>query len=119
MKTTQPLKRHIGDIMRPSTTLDSRGQLTGSDTTVATGVYFSLKPLNGREREIARQEFADASVLVTMHIDLDWSLTTKDKILRRSGPHSGRALNIGFIRDDETFGLDTEIVCGEGDLSNG
>lgn len=116
----KPHKRHYCDITRPSTTLGSRGQLSGADTNVATNVPFSLKPLRGRELEIARQQFAEASVIVTVHLNRDWALTVKDKIVRKTGPHLDRALNIGYIRDNEhDTERDVELVCGEGDLSNG
>lgn len=107
------LKLHIGDIKRPATGVDSRGQVTGVDTTVASSVPFALRPLRGREREIARQEFASASVMVTMHTDPTWALTSEDKIVRTSGPNSGRELNIGYVFDEELDGRDTKIICGE------
>jgi len=110
------IKRHVCDIKRPSETRDSRGQVTGTDTTIAVDVPFSLKPLTGRERELARQEFADASSLVNIHLDPAWGVTPADYLVRRGGVLSGRSLAIKYIRDDETSGLNTEMLCGEGDL---
>lgn len=121
MSKEPEVKRHFGDIARPPTTLDSRGQLDTSvaDTVVAVEVPFSLKPLRGRELEIARQTFAEATVRVTMHVDPDWALTVKDKIVRRSGPNTGRELKVGYIFDEEMVGQETAMLCGEGDISNG
>lgn len=110
------VKRHLCNIVRPSTTRDSRGQTTGSSTVVAVDVPFGLRPLQGRERELARKEYASATVAVTMHLDPRWALTPKDSFVRVGGSKSGQALNIGYIKDNETDGVETEIICGEGDL---
>jgi hypothetical protein len=104
-------------VLRPSITKDSRGQITGDPTVLATRVFYAYKPLSGLEREIARQEFASASATVTMDIDRSWGLTPNDYLMRTSGPHAGTRLNIGYIKDMETLGLNTEIIVGEGDLS--
>ena len=112
-------KIHTGTILRPPTAKDSKGQLTGDDSTVANNVRFHMRPLAGRELESARQQFAAASVLVTLNVNRQWNLTPKDKIVYVGGPLAGRELNIGHIRDFGALGLETEIVCGEGDLSGG
>lgn len=102
------VKRHAVDIKSKTTTLGPRGQLQGSDTTVASSVPCSIEPLQGRELELARQIVADASFRVTMYGDPDWSLTTKHWL-----EFGSRRLNIGYIRTPDEIDLEYELLCGE------
>ncbi len=110
-------KRFLGDIVRPPKTKSSSGLPTGDDTVIATGILFAMRPLRGREIEIARQQYAAASVRITLHLNRSWGLTPSDKIIYRGGPLDGRTLKIGHIADEGRLGLDTVIMCSEGDLS--
>ena len=110
-------KRFVGDVIRSPTTKSASGLPTGPDTVIASNVMFAMRPLRGREIELARQQFAGASVRVTLHLDRAWGLTPADKIIYRGGPLDGQILNIGHIADDGTLGLDTVLTCSEGDLS--
>lgn len=76
------IKRHAVTILRPSTTVDSRGQLSGSATTVVSDVPCSIEQLSGRELELARQRMANATLRVRMFSDPAWRLTTGDYLVR-------------------------------------
>ena len=102
------LMRHTVTIKLPSTTLDSRGQITGSDTTVASSVWCSIEPLRGTELETARKVYADATLRVRLYADSAYTLTTKHYLVFGS-----RNLNIGYIANFQEIGLGLELICGE------
>jgi len=103
-----PVKRHVVTIKRPVTSVGTRGQLTGTDTTVASSVPCSIEPLQGRELEYARQMVADATQRVRFYDDSAWALTTKDYL-----EFGSRRLNIGYIKRDEEVQLEVELLCAE------
>lgn len=106
----QPLKRHEVNIMRSATTLDSRGQASGSPVTVVSSVPCSIEQLNGRELERARQLMADASLRVRFFYDASWSLTTKDWLERTT---DSSKIHIGHIQDPDETDLEVTLTCAE------
>lgn len=103
-----PTKRHVVSIMRPSTTLDPRGQVTGPDTQVAGSVYASVEYLNGRELEIARQIEPDVSMRIRFFVSESWALKTSDFLLYR-----GSRVGIGYISYKEDIRLEATCLCQE------
>lgn len=105
-----PTKRHFVTLMRPTRQLDSRGQVTGDDFLIASEVYASVEPLNGRELELAQQQFAAASTRVRLYVDENWGLAPPDYLLREAG---GPRLNIGHIAYDREIEREAVLTCGE------
>ena len=100
--------RHTVTIMLPSTTLDSRGQHTGSASTVASSVRCSIEPLSGNDLDIARKVYANASMRVRMYVDSSYTITTKHYFVFGS-----RNLEIGYKNDFQETGFGLELICGE------
>lgn len=105
-----PIKRHSVAIMRPvAATYDALGQLSGTDRTVADGVPCSIEQISGRERELARQNMAAATLRVRLFSDPAWSLTTGDYLLRDDSTR----IEIGFIQDVDETQLEVWLTCAE------
>lgn len=100
--------RHTVDIKRPSTTLGSRGQVTGSPSTVASAVPCSIETLSGDELMQAQKQFSRATYRVEMYGDPAWALTTNDYLLFGS-----RSLFIGRIDDEQQNDKRLVMICGE------
>lgn len=103
-------KRQLVTIKRPATSLDSRGQETGGDTTVAEDVFCSIEELSGRELELARQVHGSATHRVRCYLDPGWSVTSGDYLVEAG---SDRRLHIGFIQNPEFTGRESVLTCGE------
>lgn len=70
--------RHLVQISLPpdGSSLDSRGQLSGSPTTLGT-VPALIEQLSGRELSDARQQYANATHKVTFYRDSSYTVTPK------------------------------------------
>jgi SPP1 family predicted phage head-tail adaptor len=100
--------RHQVAIKRKATTLDSRGQVTGSDSTVIADVPCSIEQLNGLERIRARKQYSDATHRVRMHGDPDNLPRAEDYLAFGS-----RSLHIGAVIDEDLTGYHLELLCRE------
>ena len=91
---------------RRSADVASRGQSTGSETVLGTRTV-KLEWLSGAEAEQARQQFARASVRITMRMPRAFTLTTGDS-LRISG---GARMGIGSALPSSTTFDDLVLLC--------
>lgn len=90
---------------RPSASRGSRGQVSGSATTLGRRTV-QVKWLSGSEAEQAKQVFSSASVEVTMRKPRDFTLIASDKMLI-----DGTTYGIGaVIPSDEKF-HDLRLLC--------
>ena len=107
-------KLHRATIKRPpSGTFGSRGQVTGSETTVKADVPIGLEELSGREFEFARQRVANATHRVQATLEPDWAVTTKDylEVTKLSGVTL--TLNIGAVINIDGLDREHELTCME------
>lgn len=98
------------NLVQKSTSQDSRGQPTGSDTVVCANVFCSIQSLTGRQSEIANQLYPSASK--TISCILDSSIAINDKMTWVEVATSKR-FEIGYVRDDERHGTMIETLCSE------
>ena len=109
MMTIEPGSlRHQVDIYRPSASIGSRGQRTGSPTLLLAEVPCSIETLSGLEMIRAQKQFADATHRVHLHADPDTPLTPRDYLL-----FGTRTLNIGAIEDVDQIGVECVLLCKE------
>lgn len=101
-------KRHTVDVMRPATGEDSRGQRSGSPTTLIASVPVEIKTLNGRELEQARQTYAAATYSVEMYGDPAIPIKELDYL-----QFGERKLYIGHVHDPDQNGIKLILLCGE------
>lgn len=104
----KPTKQHYVTIKRPSTTLGTKGQRSGSDSTLLENVPCSIETLSGRELELARQTVADATHRVIMWADPSNPLLTSDYLVLGT-----RTLRIGHFDDVDQQGLEYMLLCVE------
>lgn len=102
--------RHIVDVMSPAEALDDRGQPGGQDIVYRKQVPCSIETLNGREGELARQQFASATHRVEMYGDPGKPLDHTMYLLKHP---EMRRLEIGFINDVHQNGVVLSLLCGE------
>ena len=102
--------RHVVNIVQPSTTADSRGQRTGSDTAILSDVPCEIKPLGGREAEVAHQLYAGANAKIRLYSDPSITLTTKMMVVEQG---TNRRFGIGYIKDELRIGSEVELLCTE------
>lgn len=108
--------RHYVNVMKPTAAIGSRGELEGQDTTVRQGVPCSIETLSGREAEVARSTYPDATYRVRLYADPQKPVTAE--MYLTGGTLGKRRLHIGFINDVDQVGFVNELLCGE-DLSDG
>ena len=101
-------KRHQVDIYEPATTLDNRGQVTGSDTRVMRDVPASITQVSGLELIRARKLMADATHTVEINADPAITITPRHYLL-----FGTRQLNIGATVDEENTGVELTLICQE------
>lgn len=100
--------RHIVSIVLPpdGSSLDSRGQLSGSNTTLGT-VPALVEELSGRELNDARQQYGNATHRVQFYRDSSYTVTRKCYLTFDS-----RTLDIvGVVPDVRNQFL--TCICGE------
>jgi hypothetical protein len=103
--------RHVTDIYKPSLSTDSFGANDGAPIAVRSSVPCSIDTLNGREAELARSVFVDASHKVELYAD---PIRPIDESCYLTGGTLGkRRLNIGFVNDPQMTGLKLILTCGE------
>ena len=108
MLRARELRHQISIVTRPNgSSLDSRGQLSGSDTTSATSVPARVEQLRGNELFAARQQYATASHSVTFYRDSQVTVTPKSEIT-----FEGRTLDILSVTPDMKNHI-LECICGE------
>lgn len=90
--------RHRVSIVAPpsGSSLDSRGQLSGGNTTLATSVPCLVEQAGGSEGNMARQMLASATHSVTMYVNSQVAITERCWIIWGS-----RRLNIRAMQTDE------------------
>jgi len=103
--------RHIADIYRPATSTDSFGANDGAPQKVRSCVPCSIDTLNGREAELARSVFVDASHKVELYNDPVRPID--EQCYLTGGTLGTRRLNIGFVNDPAMTGLRLLLTCGE------
>jgi hypothetical protein len=100
--------RHVATIYRPSTSVDSRGQITGTATTLLADVPIEVQQLSGLELVRARKIFAEASYSVKMWADPDTPIKPKDYLTVGT-----KTLYVGSVVDPELMNRDIELLCKE------
>lgn len=108
--------RHYVDVMKPTAAIGSRGELEGQASLVRQGVACSIETLSGREAEIARSTYPDATYRVRLYADP--SKPVSEEMYLTGGTLGKRKLQIGFKNDIDQVGFVNELLCGE-DLSGG
>lgn len=101
--------RHRVSVIAPPSgaSLDSRGQLSGSNTTLASSVPCLVEQVGGSEGNMARQMFASATHSVTMYVDSQVEITERCWLAWGS-----RRLNIRARTTDERD-MTTVLACEE------
>lgn len=109
--------RHVVNVMRPTQALGTRGEGEGKDQQVLKDVPCSIETLSGREAELARSVYPDATYKVEMYADPSNPVTA---VMYLTGGTIGtRRLHIGFVNDSNNMGTASlTLLCGE-DLSGG
>jgi len=102
--------RHSVDAYRPpaNSSLTDRGQLSGSDTLLASGIPCLVEQLQSNELIAARQQYPSATHRVTTYADSQLALN--EKCYLKLGT---RQLDIAGIIDPQGDGRFWTIVCGE------
>ncbi len=102
--------RHIVDVMRPPTDLDSRGQLDGNPKLVRGGARCSIETLTGREAEQVHSQWPTATYKVEMRADA--REITSDHYLT-GGTLKTRRLNIDHVENMDELGFLLRLLCSE------
>lgn len=93
-------------LVLPSTGRGTRGQRTGTDLAVGS-IQTSIETLTGRELELARQRYPEATHrLMTWHPG--YPINTKHYLSYRT-----RKFEIGHVEDVDERGLKLVILCKE------
>lgn len=87
--------QHQVEIQRQAGTLDARGDLAQEYSTIATR-WASIRPLAGRELEVARQINERTTHEIRLRFDRTLQLTTRDRILYRDAV-SGAVTIFGIL----------------------
>jgi hypothetical protein len=101
--------RHIVTVKRPPAgNHGTRGQKQGEDETIYAEWPCSIETLSGSEVELARQNFASASLKVSGHTDPKKLIHATDYLV-----FGARTLHVGFVNNIDQLGLEAELLCGE------
>ena len=101
--------RHIVTVKRPpSGNHGTRGQKQGEDETIYANWPCSIVTLSGSEAELARQNFATASLKVSGYTDPKKLIQATDYL-----QFGTRTLHVGFVNNIDQLGLEAELLCGE------
>lgn len=101
------LRHYVNVLLGPDAT-DDHGQAVGLDTVYIKDVPCSIETLSGRESEIARQQYAEATHLVKCYGDP--ARPIREHMRLRFG---ARLIEIGFVKDVNQNGEVLELLCGE------
>ena len=101
-------RRFVASIYRPAQALDAYGQEKGAEQVIMRDVPVSLETLSGREVELARQQYAGATLRAQLTGDPKKPISYRDRL-----QVNGRSLEIGFIRDEQQNGIELELLLGE------
>jgi hypothetical protein len=96
------------DVMRPATSVHSRGEEKGKDAILYPNWPCSITPTGGTEGEQAGSTYADMTYQVEGYQDPNKRIQPKDYLL-----FQGRRLNISVVDDPEMNGLIAVLTCGE------
>lgn len=108
--------RHYVNVMQPTDAEGTRGEREGQDKTVRQGVPCSIETLSGRELELARSTYPDATYKVVMRAD---PLRQVTSVMYLTGGTLGkRRLYIAFPNNIDQKNFELHLLCSE-DLSNG
>lgn len=101
--------RHRVSIMLPPTgsSLGTRGQLSGSATTLASSVPCLVEQAGGSESSIARQVYAGATHSVTLYVDSQVNITERCYLTWGT-----RRLNVKAMATDEKD-MSIVLACEE------
>ena len=102
--------RHIVNIVQPSTAVDARGQRTGSDTAILSDIPCEIKPLGGRELEVAHQLYPSATAKINLYSDPSITLKTSMVVVEQG---TNKRFGIGYIKDQLRNGFEVELLCSE------
>lgn len=106
---TKVMRHRVSIYRKPiSSSLDSRGQLTGSDVLLESSVPCLVEQLQANELIAARQQYASATHRVTMYRNSQVAVNEQHYIT-----YGSRTLEIAGIIDPDGDDLKLVIVCGE------
>tara|TARA_R100001594_G_C3984570_1_gene250915 strand:- start:50 stop:373 length:324 start_codon:yes stop_codon:yes gene_type:complete len=94
-------------IQSPNSSVDARGQITGSWTDVATR-FAQVKKMSGREATASNQLFEKATWKIRIRWERDLTITTDYRI-----KFGNIYLAIGSITNVKERNLEYEILCSE------
>jgi len=106
------MMRHVVTIWRPSTTLNSRGQISGDPSSVMADVPADVEQLAGLELIRANKVWAEARYRVRLLADPNSPITPKDylTVVTATGE---KTLHIGAVIDKDQTGTSLELLCKE------
>jgi hypothetical protein len=103
--------RHVVSVMRPTEATDTIGNTRGAPQQIFGQWPCSIETLSGRELELARSTYADATLKVEGYGDPGKRFKVTDYLT--GGSIGSRVLNIGFINDRQQNGIQLSLICGE------
>lgn len=108
---------HVVDVLEPVEALDSRGQLAGSPKVYMRNVPCSIKPLSGREAEIARQLVPLATLQVEMWGEPSLPIDERMKLRQHGGKKRADGtdllIEVQFVNDLKRNGCELQLLCTE------
>jgi hypothetical protein len=105
------MRRHIVNVMRPTSNLDDRGQRQGNDETIIKEWPCKIETLSGNKAQIERMAIPTATHTVTGWGNPDKRL--KDKDYLTGGNLGDRTLLIELINDKNLNGVNLILTCSE------
>lgn len=102
------MHRHQLTIYRRATGLDTRGQVTGTDTIVMRDVPCEVKQLSGRQITSRQKHFADATYEVRFYPDPQQQIRVADYFL-----FGTRRLEVGALLDEDQTNFEVVALCRE------
>jgi hypothetical protein len=103
-------RRHVLNLVQKSTSQDTRGQPTGSDTVIVANVFCSIDSITGRQSEIAHQLYPSATKTIRCTLD---SGTTVNTNMAWVEVATGKRFEIGYVHDELRYGMEIETLCSE------
>ena len=108
----QPIFRHYADAYLPQGELDGEyygalGQVIADDRTHI-GIPLDMRELNGREMELAHEQYAETTHIARCYGDPSRPLTPKHFLYI-----NGCCYGIGYIRDEMQNGVDLELLIAK------
>lgn len=103
--------RHRVNVMRPTKSTNTIGNTQGAPETILRDWPCSIETMSGREIEIARSIYADATLKVEGYGNPNNQFKVTDYLT--GGSIGERVLNIGHINDKQQNGIQLSLVCGE------